>query len=191
MASRSFQSSVFQVNLLQCILIKCKILHLSSLQCSIFKITGFKSSFYMPFTCVMGLNGVNQDWPKKALWKKQKTMMSRELPCLFKFKTIILYQCSLQNSSWFLRVLKQRMLGAVGITSMCLGPISITLLHLNLQWVWFVFAPVIREIKQLPTFTGGYLGINLGRCSLPLIAWVCTEFGVLFTFCQRAVEWWR
>lgn len=41
----------------------------------------------MPFTCVMGLNGVNQDWPKKALWKKQKTMMSRELPCLFKFKT--------------------------------------------------------------------------------------------------------
>lgn len=53
---------------------------------------------------------------------------------------------------------------------MCLGPISISLLHLNLQWVCFVFAPVIREIKPPPTFTGGYLGINLGRCSLPVIA---------------------
>lgn len=45
----------------------------------------------MPFTCcVLGLNGVNQDCSKKALWKKQETTMSRDLPRLF--KTIILCQ---------------------------------------------------------------------------------------------------
>lgn len=43
----------------------------------------------MSFTCcAVGLNGVNHDWPKKALWKKQETMSS-EPPCLFKFKIII------------------------------------------------------------------------------------------------------
>lgn len=73
----------------------------------------------MPFTCcVLGLNGVNQDCSKKALWKKQETITSRELPCLF--KTIILCQCWLQNPSGFLRVLKQRKLGAVGIMFECI-----------------------------------------------------------------------
>lgn len=69
----------------------------------------------MPFTyCVVGLNGVNQDWSKKALWKERKAMMSRELPCLFKFKTTILCQCCLQNPAGF-KGAKAKKMGAVGI----------------------------------------------------------------------------
>lgn len=72
-----------------------------------------------------------------------------------------------------LRELKQRKWGQWELClniSMYLGPTSISFLYFNLQRVWSVFAPVIREIKQPPTFRSGYLGINFGRCSLPLIA---------------------
>jgi len=43
----------------------------------------------MPSTCcVLGLNGVNQDCAKKALWEKQEAMKSREHACVLKSITL-------------------------------------------------------------------------------------------------------